>query len=257
MSWISTYTGRHFNYTEPSLDSVCLLDIAHALSQINRFCGHTNWPYSVAQHSVGASYIVPQEFALEALMHDAHEAYVNDMMSPLKHMLPDYKSIETRIEQLVRLKFGLPLKTSPEVKHADLVMLATEKEALLHANFGDWPILEGITPSNRIIVPMSHVEAKQQFIHRFHDLTAGQYFAVDYEGEPVYSGPPEDETLVIENAMHSLMLRNIQQGLKLPGRKPLSAEVLDHVNHLHADNEHLRSVVCELEAQLNAGVQRG
>jgi 5'-deoxynucleotidase YfbR-like HD superfamily hydrolase len=257
MSWISTYTGRHFNYAAPNLDSICLLDIAHSLSQINRFCGHTNWPYSVAQHSVGASYIVPQEFALEALMHDAHEAYVNDMMSPLKHILPDYKSIEARIEQLVRLKFGLPLKTSPEVKHADLVMLATEKEALLHANSGDWPILEGVTPSNRIIVPMSHVEAKQQFIHRFHDLTAGQYLAVDYEGEPVYLGPPEDDALIIENAMHSLMLRNIQQGLNFPGRKPLSAEVLDHVNHLSADNEHLRAVVCELEAQLQAGVQRG
>lgn len=257
MSWISTYTGRHFNYSDPNLDSICLLDIAHSLSQINRFCGHTNWPYSVAQHSVGASYIVPQEFALEALMHDAHEAYVGDMMSPLKHLLPDYKSVELRIEQMVRLKFGLPAQTSPEVKHADLVMLATEKEALLHANSGDWPILEGVTPSNRIIVPMSHVEAKQQFIHRFHDLTAGQYLAVDYEGEPVYLGPPEDDTLIIENAMHSLMLRNIQQGLNLPGRKPLSAEVLDHVNHLSADNEHLRAVVCELEAQLKAGVQRG
>ncbi|MFJ5378163.1 hypothetical protein ACIPSX_12535 [Pectobacterium sp. CHL-2024] len=257
MSWISTYTGRHFNYADPNLDSICLLDIAHSLSQINRFCGHTNWPYSVAQHSVGASYIVPQEFALEALMHDAHEAYVNDMMSPLKHLLPDYKSVETRIEQMVRLKFDLPAQTSPEVKHADLVMLATEKEALLHANSGEWPILEGITPSNRIIVPMSPVEAKQQFIHRFHDLTAGRYSTVDYEGEPVYLDPPTDNTLVIENAMHSLMLRNIQKGLNLPGRKPLSAEVLDHVNHLSADNEHLRAVVCELEAQLKAGVQRG
>ncbi|MEC5321322.1 HD family hydrolase [Brenneria populi subsp. brevivirga] len=242
MSWISTYTGRHFNYTDPNLDSICLLDIAHSLSQINRFCGHTNWPYSVAQHSVGASYIVPQEFALEALMHDAHEAYVNDMMSPLKHMLPDYKSVETRIEQMVRLKFDLPLQTSPEVKHADLVMLATEKEALLHANSGEWPLLNGIEPSNHIIVPISPTEAKQQFISRFHELTAGQYFTVDYDGEPVYLDPPADDVLVIENAMQSLMLRNITQVLNLPGKKTISAEVIDLVNALTAENKELRQL---------------
>lgn len=128
MSWISTYTGRHFNYAEPSLDDICIGDIAHALSQINRFCGHTLWPYSVAQHSIGASYIVPPEFAFEALMHDAHEAYVSNMMSPLKHMLPDYKQVEANVEVMVRLHYGLPLRMSAEVKHADLVMLATEKK---------------------------------------------------------------------------------------------------------------------------------
>ncbi|WP_315710000.1 HD family hydrolase [Brenneria uluponensis] len=171
MSWISTYTGRCFNYNQSRPDDICIDDIAHALSQINRFCGHTHWPYSVAQHSVGASYIVPPEFAFEALMHDAHEAYVNDIMSPLKHLLPDYKQIEMDVEAMVRIKFDLPFQMSPVVKHADLVMLATEKCALLHPNSGNWPILDGIEPSNRIIVPMSAVDAEREFLNRFNELS--------------------------------------------------------------------------------------
>ncbi|RUR87587.1 hypothetical protein PB16LOC_04377 [Pectobacterium versatile] len=162
MSWISTYTGRHFNYADPNLDSICLLDIAHSLSQINRFFGHTNWPYSVAQHSVGASYIVPQEFALEALMHDAHEAYVNDMTSPLKHMLPDYKSIETRIEQLVRLKFGLPLKTKTlliammqrlGLALLDITSLGTKQALLVGRKATQTGTIRAI---RLVVVPISH-----------------------------------------------------------------------------------------------------
>ncbi|MCL6397246.1 HD family hydrolase [Pectobacterium carotovorum subsp. carotovorum] len=171
MSWISTYTGRHFNYQQPSPDDICIEDIAHALSQINRFCGHTCFPYSVAQHSVGASYLVPPEFAFEALMHDAHEAYVTDMMSPLKRLLPDYQQVEADIEVMVRIKFGLPFKMSAAVKHADLVMLATEKEALLHPGAGEWPILNGIEPAQRIIVPMSAIDARHEFMARFNELS--------------------------------------------------------------------------------------
>ncbi|MFJ5398436.1 HD family hydrolase [Pectobacterium sp. CHL-2024] len=174
MSWISTFTGRHFNYTAPCVDDVDIRDIAHALSQINRFCGHTHWPYSVAQHSVGASYIVPTEFAFEALMHDAHEAYVSDMMSPLKHLLPDYQRIETSVEMVVRTRYELPFKTSPEVKRADLIMLATEKDALLHPESGHWPILDGVERSERIIVPMTALEAEREFMIRFYEL-AGTY----------------------------------------------------------------------------------
>ena len=171
MPWISTYTGRHFNYQQPSPDDICIEDIAHALSQINRFCGHTQYPYSVAQHSVGVSYLVPPEFAFEALMHDAHEAYITDMMSPLKRLLPDYQQVEADIEVMVRIKFGLPFKMSAAVKHADLVMLATEKEALLHPDAGEWPILRGIEPSDRLIVQMSPGAAKREFMARFSELS--------------------------------------------------------------------------------------
>ncbi|WP_440863681.1 HD family hydrolase [Symbiopectobacterium purcellii] len=181
MTWISTFTGRHFNYNAPSVDDVDIRDIAHALSQINRFCGHTHWPYSVAQHSIGASYLVPHEFAFEALMHDAHEAYVSDMMSSLKHLLPDYQRIETDVEVIVRLRYGLPLKMSAEVKRADLIMLATEKDALLHPDSGHWPILDGVERSERIIVPMSAFEAEREFMTRFSEL-AGPYVDMSYEG---------------------------------------------------------------------------
>ncbi|MEC5321555.1 HD family hydrolase [Brenneria populi subsp. brevivirga] len=240
MSWILTYTGKHFNYADPNLDSITLIDIAHHLSQINRFGGATHWPYSVAQHSIGASYLVPAEFALEALMHDAHEAYVTDMMSPLKALLPDYKAYEKRIEEMVRLKFDLPLEISPEVKSADLVMLATEKVALLPADTCKWPCLEGIAPSDRVIIPMNSAEAERQFIERFHELTAGRYVTVDYEGFPIYQGPPAENILKAENATQSLTLRNITRALALPGKKSISAEVIDLFNALTAENKELR-----------------
>ena len=174
MAWIPTFTGRHFDYNALNFEDVCIKDISHALAQINRFCGHTYWPYSVAQHSVGASYLVPPEFAFEALMHDAHETYVNDIMSPLKHFLPDYKRVETDVELTVRQRYGLPPKMSLEVKQADLIMLATEKHVLLHPDSGNWPILEGIKLSERTIIPMSSFEAEREFMARFKEL-AGSY----------------------------------------------------------------------------------
>ena len=71
MSFIQTFTGKHFNYLDIQLDAIEIEDIANALSNICRFAGHLPEFYSVGQHSVLTSHLVPQEFALEALLHDA------------------------------------------------------------------------------------------------------------------------------------------------------------------------------------------
>jgi len=94
MTWILTRTGRRFDLLAPKADQVSTLDIAHALSQLCRFNGHTSRHYSVAQHSLLVASIVPAEHQLAALLHDATEAYVGDMTRPLKALLPDFSAIE-------------------------------------------------------------------------------------------------------------------------------------------------------------------
>lgn len=79
-----TYTGKVFDFDSPSDGPVCLEDIAHALGMLCRFNGHIRRFYSVAQHSVLVSKLVDPRYALLALFHDAAEAYVGDMVSPLK-----------------------------------------------------------------------------------------------------------------------------------------------------------------------------
>lgn len=175
MIYIQTSVGIHFDLQDPKPEMVSIIDIARALSHINRFTGHTNKPYSVAVHSLNASYIVPPEFALEALLHDAHEAYTGDVSSPLKSLLPDYRALENRIESVVRQRFGLPAGMSPEVKRADMIMLATERRDVLHDDGVPWPCLEGIEPV-RVLYYDGWLPAavRSAFIQRFVGLYYGE-----------------------------------------------------------------------------------
>lgn len=91
--WILTFSGERFYPFSPAPEEVKTKDIAHALANICRFNGHTRGFYSVAAHSVHVSRLVPPEFALEALLHDAAEAYVGDMVRPLKRGLPAFEEV--------------------------------------------------------------------------------------------------------------------------------------------------------------------
>lgn len=168
---ILTRSGRYFDFTVADPRQVDIDDIAHALSHICRFTGHTRFFYSVAQHSVLVSRLVPPELAFEALLHDAHEAYVGDMASPLKALLPGYKALEKRIEALVRARFELPAVMSPAVKQADLVALRTEQRDCMNSDHL-WTVLEGIEPHHEPIewIPPSLV--RDLFLRRFRELQA-------------------------------------------------------------------------------------
>ncbi|MGG7993887.1 HD family hydrolase [Klebsiella aerogenes] len=171
MSFIQTLSGKHFNYNDIQEDAIVIEDIATALSHICRFAGHLPEFYSVGQHSVLVSHLVPQEFALEALLHDAAEAYMQDIPAPLKRLLPDYQVIETRVDAAIRKKFGLPADLHPTVKYADLVMLASERRDFEIDDGTHWPMLDGIFPTDQFVInPVRPGQSYGMFMNRFNQL---------------------------------------------------------------------------------------
>lgn len=158
MSWILTASGKHFDYLAPSADTIHHDDIASGLACESRFAGQCSAGvgfYSVAQHSVIAAAIVPKHYALEALLHDAAEAYCKDIPRPLKQLLPDYRAIEARVEAVIRNHFGLPDQQSAVVGHADLVMLATERRDLMPEDDAPWECLRDVEPLPWLINPVT------------------------------------------------------------------------------------------------------
>lgn len=172
MTILATWTGKRIDYLNPAPDQIEIEDIATALSRESRFAGHSMHFYSVAQHSVLCSSIVPDELALEALLHDAAEAYLKDIPSPLKRLLPDYKLIEARFDSVIRKVFGLPETHSAEVKIADQVILLTEMRDLL-----DWSMqrqFPELRPCGFKITAVLPEVARDMFVRRFNYLTGGR-----------------------------------------------------------------------------------
>ena len=164
--WIQTYSGKKFDFLYPDLSSICIEDIAHALSNICRYTGHVGEFYSVAQHSVIASHIVPKEDALTALLHDATEAYLTDISKPLKQLLPEYVKIEDSIWLRIAEKFNLPATLPKSVKDADMILLATEKRDLLGEGPEEWEIIRNIRCIESEIIPVPPKTAEKLFLER-------------------------------------------------------------------------------------------
>lgn len=166
-----TAGGLYFDFLDPQPEQIQLTDIAWGLSNCCRFNGHVQTFYSVAQHSVLVSLIVPEDQALAALLHDASEAYTGDMVKPLKQLLPDFKAVEKRIETAIASKFGLPVEMSAEIKNADLRLLRTEQRDLTAAAGDNWNGLDAYEPLPDRIDPLLPQQAFDLFWNRLLDLT--------------------------------------------------------------------------------------
>jgi 5'-nucleotidase len=190
--WMQTAGGRKFYPSAPLSDAINIEDIAHALSMICRFGGHCSEFYSVAQHSVLVTDFVTAHLHPSslsdirwALLHDAAEAYIGDMVWPLKQdtRMAGYRTIENKVERAIAAKFGLEGEMPSIVKHADLVLLATEKRDLMSdgpgkedgadreahsakSRLGAWHC-DRVEPWARKIESWDPATAKKIFLHRF------------------------------------------------------------------------------------------
>lgn len=201
--WFITISGKRVSVEDPRPEDICLRDIAHALSHICRFGGHVKRFYSVAEHSVLVSRLVPRQWARQGLLHDTMEAYIGDVISPLKALLPEYKKIEAKWEAVLAQRFGLPEHLDPSVKQADLVALVTEQRDLtVTPNDGlpDLATILGIEPADHhVCEAWSPDLAYTKFLTRFAELSTpeeakkhgiflvsgGVVYEVDDPAEPV------------------------------------------------------------------------
>lgn len=172
--WVPTYSGRRFSLTRPDPDEIDIVDVAHHLANICRFTGATRSHYSVAQHSVLVSLHVRERGQLNALLHDAAEAYVGDVSRPVKYRegMMDYRILEQRVDAAVRKKFRLEydIYIEDEIKKADDRAMATEVRDLLvpHPDWKRWLKFE---PFPEKIVPLSPEAAEAAFLSRYKELT--------------------------------------------------------------------------------------
>ena len=189
-AWLQTYTGKKAEPLELRHAQVCIEDIAHALSNICRFGGHTRRFYSVAEHSVRMADELwagrgTGMLSLAALLHDAPEAYLGDIPAPLKRhffICPEDKgetfaTYERRAMGAILVGLGLDgllaswADLESKVKQADMRMLATEKRDLL----GPEPEPRGKLPEPYdmdLADPMPSVRARDQFLFRYRMLVS-------------------------------------------------------------------------------------
>lgn len=157
------------NLERPDFTGLEIEDIAIPLSRIVRFAGNSKFPYTVAQHCLHVSKLVPENFAYDALMHDAEEAYTSDIPAPIKKLIGRDAIVRALapLRRALAERFGLAYPEPPIVKHYDLVALATEIRDLRpnHCPASRLP-----KPDPRPIVPLAPREACTRFIQRFHEL---------------------------------------------------------------------------------------
>jgi hypothetical protein len=130
--------------------------------------------YSVAEHSVIMSCLVPREFAREALMHDAGEAYLPDICAPVKPHIPGFKEIEHGVERAIAHRFGLTFPWPACIKEIDRRMVVTERMQNMPATKNKWDTHRGVEPLDKVyILCLAPERASNRFLQRAKALGIG------------------------------------------------------------------------------------
>lgn len=182
---ILTFTGNYFDFTDISSNTVTIFDIAQGLSNVCRFAGQCPKFYSVAQHSVLVAKLINHSreatdlskeerriVVFQGLMHDATEAFLGDVTTPLKKLLAAYKALETELHADLMRRLGLPIELHALVKHYDLVALAIEQREVMK-NTDEWLVLKDIRPPRDYALPVQTPEqARESFLNYYLNMTA-------------------------------------------------------------------------------------
>lgn len=171
---VRTASGRYVSVTSPQPQDIILGDVAHHLSQINRYTGAARHPFSVAQHSVLVSYLLPPSYAFDGLWHDFPEYIVQDVNSPLKKQafMTGYRENEGGIHAVGARVFGFEHPIPYIVHVADMHAGALERYVLF-----DEALPPNLVPCwmahNKLLLELQWWQARDMFLDRFHQLSKG------------------------------------------------------------------------------------
>jgi len=184
--WQRMLSGRRLDLASPSPMDVEIEDIAHGLARVARWNGQTlsEHAFSVAEHSVIVERLcrkldpsMTAKQSLTALLHDAPEYVIGDMISPFKALLGEsYKDIEARLQEAIHIRFGLapvtPARLKKQIKRADLICAWFEATQLAGFETGEANRFFGKPPESvRLrLAPKSVPEAQSAFLTRFHQI---------------------------------------------------------------------------------------
>lgn len=171
-SCITTGSGRFFDLLAPQEYDYDIEEIATSLSNLCRYTGHVNTFYSVAEHSVLVSRLVPANLALCGLLHDASEAFVGDVSSPLKKLVPQYQEIENGVQKAIANHFDLPYPYPKEVHEADKKMYWSERQTVADNGVKDTLWHQDRRAARKVsALGMSPTMARRMFMSRYKELT--------------------------------------------------------------------------------------
>ena len=156
---MTTLSGKTLDLMNPTSVMIEIVDIASGLANKGHFSGQSPYYFSIAQHCIMVcdefalqNRTAPAELKLLALMHDAAEAYIGDMIKPLKVFLPDFVNVENKIMQAIACRFRLPIGLLPMIKPYDLYIQNLEYNAFYRGSS---------------ITYMDPEDARRVFIDRF------------------------------------------------------------------------------------------
>ena len=187
-AWQRMLSGRRLDLLDPTPLDIEIEDIAHGLSFVARWNGqtHGDFPYSVAEHSLLVEQIYSKlyknpekKWCLAALLHDAPEYVIGDMISPVKSAIgSDYQSLENRLSSAINLRFGLPTKLpeniKKQIKKADKISAWIEATQIAGFSKDEANKLIWTAPKNNVdnftIKLRAPLEVREDYILRFKEL---------------------------------------------------------------------------------------